>query len=171
MFVSRGQDHYGLAAPRRSIGSRPTRSSFPYPSRRGSAAFSSRAVDALLSKGSSSAATALPFFLICRYFSSGGTRIRTGDTMIFRFVLKPAVNRHRPPWAESKRLLEAAHRRGPPPNAMDRHAVVVGSWWAQRVPEREDSEQWNGPGRGKKGARSYLYETTSSLRTPPVRSH
>src|SRR5215212_10818000 len=105
-----------------------------------------------------------PRGLLCR--CNTNTRRQRRDHQVANRLpagYKPAVNRHRPPWAESKRLLEAAHRRGPPPNAMDRHAVVVGLWWAQRVPEREDSEQWNGPGRGKKGARSYLYETTSSF--------
>jgi hypothetical protein len=52
--------------------------------------------------------------------------------MIFReSVPKTTAHRHRPPWAESKRLLEAAHRHGPSPNAVDRHAEVVQLWWAQ----------------------------------------
>ncbi len=42
-----------------------------------------------LSKGSGSTARALSFSAICRDFSSGGTRIRTGDTMIFRHIQKP----------------------------------------------------------------------------------
>ena len=59
---------------------------------------------------------------------SGGTRIRTGGTMVFRFVPKPSVHTHRAPWAESKRFSEIADRRGPPPTAMDRHAEVVELW-------------------------------------------
>ncbi len=43
-----------------------------------------------LSKGSGSTARALSFSAICRDFSSGGTRIRTGDTMIFRHIQKPS---------------------------------------------------------------------------------
>ncbi len=83
------------------------------------------------------------FYLQNARFYSGGTRIRTGDTMIFRFVPKPTVNRHRAPWAESKRFLEVTDRRDPPVNAVGRHAVVVGLWWAKRVPEREeDPERW-----------------------------
>ena len=100
---------------------------------------------------------------------SGGTRIRTGDTMIFRSVPKPTVHRHRAPWAESKRFLEVADRRGPPGSAVGRHAEVVGLWWAQRVPEREeDSERWNSSGREKKGARSCLrIRTPNLLRVQP----
>ena len=45
-----------------------------------------RAVDALLTKGPVSYTEALHFLAICRYFLSGGTRIRTGDTMIFSHV-------------------------------------------------------------------------------------
>jgi hypothetical protein len=70
------------------------------------------------------------------YLSGGGTRIRTGDTMIFRSVRDPTVNRHRAPWAVSKRFLEGTDNRGPPPNSAGRHAVVVGLGWAQRVPDR-----------------------------------
>ena len=70
----------------------------------------------------------LRFLLFCRTFLSGGTRIRTGGTMIFRFVLKPTVHRHRAPWAESKRFLEVADPREPSANAVDRHTVVVGLW-------------------------------------------
>ncbi len=40
----------------------------------------------LLTRGPDSAAEALSFFAICRTFLSGGTRIRTGDTMIFSSV-------------------------------------------------------------------------------------
>jgi hypothetical protein len=47
------------------------------------------AVDTPLSKGSGSAAGALSFSAICRTFRSGGTRIRTGDTMIFSHMQKP----------------------------------------------------------------------------------
>jgi hypothetical protein len=60
--------------------------------------------------------------------------------MIFRSVPKPTVHRHRAPWAESKRVLEITDRREPPLDAVNRHAVVVGLWWAQRVPEREEYE-------------------------------
>src|SRR5215211_2116801 len=99
------------------------------------------------------------FSAICRAFLSGETRIRTGDTMIFRSVPKPTVNRHRAPWAESKRFLEVTDLREPPGNAKSRHAVVVGLWWAQRVPERkEDPKRSNSSGREKKGAASaYLF--------------
>jgi hypothetical protein len=99
------------------------------------------AVDALLTKGPGSYTEALYFSLVCRTFLSGGTRIRTGDTMIFRFVPKPTVNPRRVPRAESKRFLQVADRRGPPPNAMDRHAEVVELWWAQRVLDRLCREQ------------------------------
>ena len=44
------------------------------------------AVDMPLTKGSVSTARALCFSLICRTLISGGTRIRTGDTMIFSHV-------------------------------------------------------------------------------------
>jgi hypothetical protein len=55
--------------------------------------------------------------------------------MVFRSVPKPVVHRHKPPWAESKRFLEVTYRREPLPNAVDRHAVVVGLWWTQWVPD------------------------------------
>jgi hypothetical protein len=45
------------------------------------------AVDTPLSKGSGNTAKALCFSAICRTLRSGGTRIRTGDTMIFSHVL------------------------------------------------------------------------------------
>jgi hypothetical protein len=35
----------------------------------------------------------------------------------------------------SKRVLEDTDRRGPPPNDVGRHAVVVELWWDQRVPD------------------------------------
>ena len=73
------------------------------------------------------------FYLQNVHFYSGGTRIRTGGTMIFRSVPKPAVHRHRVPWAESKPLLEGTGHREPPPNAVGRHADVVGLWWTQQV--------------------------------------
>jgi hypothetical protein len=60
---------------------------------------------------------------------SGGTRIRTGDTMIFSSVPKPAVHLRRKPRAASRRFLEVAVRRKQPPNAVDCHAVVVELWW------------------------------------------
>ena len=41
------------------------------------------AVDTSLKRGLSSTAGTLTFSAICRTFRSGGTRIRTGDTMIF----------------------------------------------------------------------------------------
>jgi hypothetical protein len=47
------------------------------------------AVDTPLTMGSGSAAKALYFLAICRTFRSGGTRIRTGDTMIFSHMQKP----------------------------------------------------------------------------------
>jgi hypothetical protein len=47
------------------------------------------AVDMTLTKGSVSTARALCFSLICRTLISGGTRIRTGDTMIFSHVPRP----------------------------------------------------------------------------------
>lgn len=55
------------------------------------------------------------FARFCRIFISGGTRIRTGDTMIFRSVRNSAVHRHRVRWAKSKRFLEVTDRREPPP--------------------------------------------------------
>ena len=94
------------------------------------------AVDTSQYRGFGSSVESLYFPAICKTFLSGGTRIRTGDTMIFRFVPKPTVHRHRALWAESKRVLEGTDRRGPPPNPVGRHAVVVGLWWAQRVPNR-----------------------------------
>ncbi len=48
--------------------------------------------------------------------------------MIFRSVRNPTVHRHRERWAEPKRFLEVAVRRKPPPNAVNRHAVVVALW-------------------------------------------
>jgi hypothetical protein len=47
------------------------------------------AVDTPLKKSLSSTAGTLSFSAICRTFSSGGTRIRTGDTMIFSHMQKP----------------------------------------------------------------------------------
>jgi hypothetical protein len=52
--------------------------------------------------------------------------------MIFRSVQNPTVHYHRAPWAVSKRFSEIPDRREPPPNAMDRHPVVVALWWAPR---------------------------------------
>src|SRR5829696_4140057 len=46
-------------------------------------------VDTPLTKGSGDTAKALCFSAICRTFRSGGTRIRTGDTMIFSHIQKP----------------------------------------------------------------------------------
>jgi hypothetical protein len=100
------------------------------------AAFLDPAVDTPLTKGSGSTAKALYFSTICRTFSSGGTRIRTGDTMIFRSVRKPTVHRHRGRWAVSKRFLEVIDPRETPPNAVNRPGVVVALWWAQWVPDR-----------------------------------
>jgi hypothetical protein len=47
------------------------------------------AVDTSLKRGLSSTAGTLTFSAICRTFRSGGTRIRTGDTMIFSHMQKP----------------------------------------------------------------------------------
>jgi len=47
------------------------------------------AVDTPLTKGSGNTAKALYFSAICRTFINGGTRIRTGDTMIFSHMQKP----------------------------------------------------------------------------------
>jgi len=47
------------------------------------------AVDTPLTKGSGDTAKAPYFSAICRTFRSGGTRIRTGDTMIFIHIHKP----------------------------------------------------------------------------------
>jgi hypothetical protein len=47
------------------------------------------AVDTPLKESLSSTARALSFSPICRTFISGGTRIRTGDTMIFSHIQKP----------------------------------------------------------------------------------
>ena len=52
-------------------------------------AFSERTVDALLTKSPGSASGAPLFPAICRTFLSGGTRIRTGETMIFSHVPRP----------------------------------------------------------------------------------
>jgi hypothetical protein len=51
--------------------------------------FLDSAVDTPLIKSISSIANTLSFSAICRTFSSGGTRIRTGDTMIFSHMQKP----------------------------------------------------------------------------------
>ncbi len=85
--------------------------------------YAERAVDALLIKSPGNYTEALHFLAICRTFSSGGTRIRTGDTMIFRSVPKPAVIRHRAPWAESKRFLEVTDLHEPPRSC---GGIVVG---------------------------------------------
>jgi hypothetical protein len=77
------------------------------------------------------------FLVFCRTFRSGGTRIRTGDTMIFRSVPNPTVNPRRVPRAESKRFLEVTDRREPPLNAGNRHGIVVALWWAQRGGEAD----------------------------------
>jgi hypothetical protein len=47
------------------------------------------AVDTPLTKGSGDTAKTPCFSAICRTFRSGGTRIRTGDTMIFSHIQKP----------------------------------------------------------------------------------
>ena len=47
------------------------------------------AVDTPLTKSSGDTAKALCFSTICRTFRSGGTRIRTGDTMIISHMQKP----------------------------------------------------------------------------------
>jgi hypothetical protein len=47
------------------------------------------AVDTPLSEGFGSSVEVLYFSVICRTFRSGGTRIRTGDTMLFRHIHKP----------------------------------------------------------------------------------
>jgi hypothetical protein len=52
-------------------------------------AFLDPAVDTPLTKGSGDTAKASCFSAICRTFRSGGTRIRTGDTMIFSHIQKP----------------------------------------------------------------------------------
>ena len=49
--------------------------------------------------------------------------------MIFRSVPKPAVHLRRKPRAASRRFLGVAVHRKQPPNAVDRHAVVVRLWW------------------------------------------
>jgi hypothetical protein len=51
--------------------------------------YAERAVDALLTKGPGSYTEALHFLATCRTFLSGGTRIRTGDTMIFSHIPRP----------------------------------------------------------------------------------
>ena len=57
--------------------------------------------------------------------------------MIFRSVPKPAVRRRGTLWAVTKRFFEVAARRGPPPNAVNRHAVVVGLWCGYLVVGRD----------------------------------
>src|SRR5215207_6375431 len=47
------------------------------------------AVDTPQKKGTDSSAESLYFSAICRTFRSGGTRIRTGDTMIFSHMQEP----------------------------------------------------------------------------------
>jgi hypothetical protein len=47
------------------------------------------AVDTPLKRSLSSTARAITFSMICRTLVSGGTRIRTGDTMIFSHMQKP----------------------------------------------------------------------------------
>ena len=50
-------------------------------------AFLDPAVDTPQKRGFGSSVESLYFSAICRTFRSGGTRIRTGDTMIFSHVL------------------------------------------------------------------------------------
>jgi hypothetical protein len=52
-------------------------------------AFLDPAVDTPLTKGSGDTSKAPCFSTICRTFRSGGTRIRTGDTMIFGHIPRP----------------------------------------------------------------------------------
>src|SRR5215211_5944256 len=52
-------------------------------------AFLDPAVDTPPKRSLSSTAKAIHFLAICRTFRSGGTRIRTGDTMIFSHTQKP----------------------------------------------------------------------------------
>ena len=47
------------------------------------------AVDTPQKEGTDSSVESLYFSTICRTFRSGGTRIRTGDTMIFSHMQKP----------------------------------------------------------------------------------
>jgi hypothetical protein len=55
------------------------------------------AVDTSQKRGFDNSVESLYFSAICRYFLSGGTRIRTGDTMIFRYAeaLRYADSLHR----------------------------------------------------------------------------
>ena len=55
------------------------------------------AVDTSQKRGFDNSVESLYFSAICRYFLSGGTRIRTGDTMIFRY-------------AEAVRYADSLHR-------------------------------------------------------------
>jgi hypothetical protein len=58
--------------------------------RRKATRFEAEGMESLsLTKGSGSTAQALSFSTVCRTFLSGGTRIRTGDTMIFSHMQKP----------------------------------------------------------------------------------
>jgi len=61
-------------------------------------AFLDPAVDTPPKRSLSSTAKAIHFLAICRAFRSGGTRIRTGDTMIFsprtRVRVRPALSRY-----------------------------------------------------------------------------
>src|SRR5919112_2124392 len=70
----------------------------------------------LVSKSRSTVAKALIILLFCRYFRSGGTRTRTGDTMIFslgRYVSSRFCQLQNPPkQAESLRCAfpDVSHR-------------------------------------------------------------
>jgi hypothetical protein len=63
-------------------------------------------------RGSSAYPITLCFTVICRTLMSGGTRIRTGDTMIFGSVRNPTVHR---PWSD-----------GPYPSGFWRSPTSVG---------------------------------------------
>jgi hypothetical protein len=108
------------------------------------ATFLDPAVDTPLTKGSGDTAKAPCFSAICRTFISGGTRIRTGDTMIFSHMQEPLGMR-------KTRVGKRIYVQGVPSGtswfcpyccatvdtASGRHTVVVELWWAQQVLQRD----------------------------------
>jgi hypothetical protein len=78
------------------------------------------AVDVLLTKGSGSIAKAPSFSAICRTLRSGGTRIRTGDTMIFRLVRRSGASRDETAWAATQAVSSPYGPQRTPPDAANR---------------------------------------------------
>jgi hypothetical protein len=94
------------------------------------------AVDTPLTKGSGDTAKTPCFSTICRTFRSGGTRIRTGDTMIFRLVHRSGTPRDETAWAATQAVSSPCGPQRTPPDAANRRhwcgMGVVSRGWFRR---------------------------------------